>query len=142
MHPRKLNLHLSLFSQFQLPIELRCIIIENYFPFLPNDQQPLTVEKLKRLFTEIFADSDLQYNNIIPVNCMISSCLYIENWWGGDEGLNILFRIRCIHKLVVYDLDSYSYYAFIKNAEDEESCKAVLDQTLCWYRNKLLASIH
>lgn len=33
-------LHLALLRSFQLPIELRFVIIENYFPFLPKERSP------------------------------------------------------------------------------------------------------
>lgn len=38
---------LILFSRFYLPVELRFIICENYFPFLPNETNCLTVDELK-----------------------------------------------------------------------------------------------
>lgn len=41
------TLHLVLYSRFALPIELRYIICENYFPFLPNEKNCLTVARVK-----------------------------------------------------------------------------------------------
>lgn len=42
---RDLTLHLVLFS-CKVPIEVRYIIVENYFPFLPNERYPLSKEPL------------------------------------------------------------------------------------------------
>ena len=45
------NLHLVLVRCFQLPIELRFIIIENYFPFLQKERRPLTSTELLEFAT-------------------------------------------------------------------------------------------
>lgn len=40
MHPRKLSLECSLLRIFRIPAELRAIIVEDYFPFVPNGSKP------------------------------------------------------------------------------------------------------
>ena len=46
MYPPDLILHSVLVRRFTLPIELRSMIIETYFPFLPDETNVLTAKEL------------------------------------------------------------------------------------------------
>lgn len=157
MHPRKSAFHLVL-SRLQVPVDVRTIIVEDCF-LLPKEQQSLTVEKMKSLFTDFLIDFD-PFCNIIRYNCMTSNCLYIENWWQDEEGLNIKFCNSCRRDMIIYskckgdcldkrifthtcndyiEIDDFnSYFVLIENAEDEQSWNVVLDEILRWYHNKIL----
>ena len=41
------TLHQILFSQFNIPVELRTIISEHYFPYLPNEAIRLNIREMK-----------------------------------------------------------------------------------------------
>lgn len=49
-HPRISALHLAL-RKHDIPIELRNIIVEHYFPFLPNEEVPLTFAQFQELIS-------------------------------------------------------------------------------------------
>ena len=83
MHLRKVNLHLSLLLQLQLPIELRCIIIEDYFPFLPNESHILTLEEIKDIANmEHFYKTD--YNTV----CFNCNFHFYFSWFIGYKDYN------------------------------------------------------
>ena len=76
----KYNLHLVLSRHFQLPIELRFIIVETYFPFLPNEKFPLTESELLK-----FANSTnhlherTNYFHFLPIYQSVSQ-QYCGKW--------------------------------------------------------------
>lgn len=49
-HPCINSLHLAL-RRNDIPMELRNIIVEHYFPFLPNEEVPLTFAQFRELIT-------------------------------------------------------------------------------------------
>lgn len=113
-------LHLTLLRQFQLPIELRNIVIETYFPFLNNDRSPfLTPEQLLLKMPTNFSknfhlipigkdyyDSDIQrgdeafslfvYNEGSSVHAMIGKGYYEIFCW------NRIGRLGFRHQEVLY----------------------------------------
>lgn len=56
MHPRKLSLECSLLRIFRIPAELRAIIVEDYFPFVPNGSKPkFPPERFSLVWNDIYA---------------------------------------------------------------------------------------
>lgn len=66
----KWNLHLVLLLCFQLPIELRIIVVESYFPFLQKEIRPLTSTELLEFATKYNGEPVPRISrglNIIPL---------------------------------------------------------------------------
>lgn len=101
---RKITFHLILF-RFDLPVELRKIIIEDHFPFLMNEDSPLTLSWLRESVAETKMSSleenigffwafYLQKNyfsNIIPYNCKTNVAL---SWCVLTAQKRILFTAK------------------------------------------------
>ena len=103
MHPRKVNLHLSLLLQLQLPIELRCIVIEDYFPFLPNERNSLNVDILERMLVEDdFYYSNYQMTNFIHYNCLISLSLQKTKEWMVNNCKSFVFELSFQHDNIYF----------------------------------------
>lgn len=81
MHPSVRAVHLVL-SRKEVPIELRNIVIENYFPFLPTELFPLTFTQ----FQELLTDNLVISSNYIPIN--------LTNFY-DKNGLRKYKMLRC-----------------------------------------------
>jgi len=90
-----------LFSQFDLPVELRSNICKNYFPFLPNETNCLTVDELKICFRKSYVCTYAMYNSII--DNIFTYCLVYNN-----NQFSVTFQVNDYklysHFIPLYDL--------------------------------------
>lgn len=80
MHPRIVTLEVVLVRLFQLPIELRAIITEDFFPFLPfeNDRS-----YFRKLVAEEEPEPPRTVLRLEKINCIQLNCLqrlYLERY--------------------------------------------------------------
>lgn len=151
-----LVLHLTFLRQFQLPIELRNIVIETYFPFLNNDRSPfLTLEELRLQqptsssknfhFIPIGKDynnSDIQrgdeafslfvYNEGSRVHAMIGKGYY-EIFWNGTG------RLGFHHREVLYYGDKI---VRLKVEISEDNIKEIIQQIIRFYHTWVVNAMH
>lgn len=144
---RDLALNLILF-RFSIPVELRFIICETYFPFLPNESQPLTAK-----FIIDFLKQPLQFwemeitptiRNIIPdllydkskefacciLRCRDTTFLEISIVYGEIPTL----QAYLIHHPRINNF--YRKQIKIRNLQEE-----TVDYITKWYRKKMLHAI-
>lgn len=80
MHPRILTLEISLVRLFQLPVELRTIIVEDFFPFLPFETDRFFFRQLVENHPKIRL-SGLQFKKLGTISRLQWNCsktLYLE----------------------------------------------------------------
>ena len=160
MHPRKTVVQLVL-SRLQVPVEVRTIIVENYFPFLPNESRKLTTKQFQET-------AELQYHYAGAYNLMHFNCNFDYNfsWWivylyDHKEKYNIFSvnimrsrydvplsemqcsgacadKTRCTHTCFV-EANDKNERIFMPTQELEDDFEGSLQRILSWYRNTVLS---
>ena len=168
IHPRKLSLHLNLLLRFQLPIELRRIIIEDYFPFLPNEQEITFPEEYLSIVDEKFHMLLLltggKRTTVLKTlyDCGVALCLEMKvdvetpsmivlqvTKRYNNVYADIFCRGFCINNKMLYLRDCQFNYIIYPNSELQVTVDEVLkngaaimkQRILNWYRNNLLHTI-
>lgn len=165
---RKITFHLILF-RFDLPVELRKIIIEDHFPFLMNEDSPLTLSWLRESVEETKMSSLEEnigffwafylkknyFSNIIPYNCKTNVAL---SWCVLTSQKRILFTTKaydsvegiCKQNCVSHcsDLANYKYWPlllfsdkFAISVSFEELTEEKVKSVVQYYRNIVLATV-
>ena len=152
MHLWKVSLHLVL-SRFALPIELRAIIIEDYFPFLPNETYPLRKEPLHH------KHGYAHFSNYIQLDCNTAVCLSkMRN--GAKTHFQFIIEIKNVsgrtfrQNRCIGDCIKKSKYlqrchqVFKRPSKTEHRIVSMLsppeewyDDLICWYHNYILDNI-
>lgn len=149
MHAKKRNLHLVL-SRFDLPMELRVIIIEDYFPFFTEDAQELTYQSIRFLYCD-----DLYMIRLSNINCKSSLyllCLPIktnsqEKMFKvclGGYNLDPICKGYCHNRHFSLQScgDSFSlqknfFYVSEKSIHDDNECQSIID----WCKHIVLNAV-
>lgn len=154
MHPRKLTLHLTLLLRLKLPMELRVIIIEDYFPFLPRSLYH-TPNRFLQIVDERIVCS---FRNCLDVDCMhsVHPIIYID-----DEGTKVTFKIDgnvtwrtsgnyyckdlcCDRQKYIRDCNvkfEIHYAAYVMHIEEIKNNSQLCERNIIyWYRNTVLSS--
>lgn len=156
MHVRKVVLHIILL-QWKLPIELRCIIVEDYFPFLPTEENKIVSPFLNTTHDgKRFTNHAIYTNNKIRSNCNTDMCLYGLLTMGGTimlmECICIISSNPCTGECKNKLLYVHDCTQSIRNLSNREKfmvsvCSALEDrekyekEILQWYRNFILDTI-
>lgn len=149
-------LHAILF-QLNLPIELRTIIIEDYFPFLPTEENKIVSPFLNTTRDgKRFTNPAIYINNKIRSNCNTDMCLHGLLTMGGTimimECIFIISSDPCTGKcknklLYVHDCTQSIRNSSYRNKYMVSVCSASEDrekhekEILQWYRNLILDTI-
>lgn len=139
---RKETLGASLLEKYQLPVELRYIIIENYFPFLPNENNMSFLFSLQgqgiHLSPSLYASLSIIHSGVSPyvivkpqIKRILNEypCNYKCPYHGGclDRSNMFIFEFnRCIAKNDrIYDKNHAELIEWRQSS-------------LVWYRNVVL----
>lgn len=152
---RDVTLSLILYY-LNVPVEIRYIIIENYFPFLPKERNTLTSEKLLKFKKDLYSFGGLQ-NHYIKGYCIIpdpcSSCnnigyfLRINDSWNRKKNFFDIYIVRGnMHICSGIQLTNEHDENFYKMSMDASTItKENVDEKLLiilkWYRDRMMYAI-
>ena len=141
--------------RLELPIEIRFIVTENYFPFLPNESQPLTMKHILDLLLNRHDEINETAINIPRIYHIIPDLIYdksqayslyptnggnnpniLEFWivYGDINFSKIHYAIRPPRGHPHYEMDTFfCELVDIKNIQEE-----TVEHITKWYRKKML----
>lgn len=147
-----LILHLSLLRQFQLPIELRNIVIETYFPFLNNDRSPFLTQGALLLQQPTHSSQNFHFipignNNPVIQRVGVACSLFLHKKESTIHAMiskgHYIYRkdtsIRFYqHEVLFCGGKIVRLSFFMEDANLEEN----VQKTICFYRKWVLNAIH
>lgn len=149
MHAKKRNLHLVL-SRFDVPMELRVIIIEDYFPFFTEDSQELTYQSIRFLFCDF-----MYMIRLSNINCTSSLYLICSSIKSSSEekmfkvchvGYSLQTNCKgyCHNRPFSlqscgesFSLQKNFFYVDKKSIHDDNECQSIID----WCKHIVLNAV-
>ena len=140
---RKNTLDIILLRQFQFPVELRHIIVENYFPFLPNEEYAFFEDKNFCTSTSGYQImlTPSEYSTLLAYTHPDQKMMIVRIVLLKDYFAKYHYQVTnyFLHKFPEYTIESYTEPDwFLLTRYYKEDVHELACEILSWYRNIVL----